>query len=118
MNREDRIRTLKVKIDHLKNEYGLLGIIDIVLNHTAGNSEWLLEHPEAAYNTKDCPHLNSAYILDRAVADFSNDFMLRRNVPECPFAPYINNERDLQNVLKELYPRLEKLKLQEYFLIN
>ncbi len=38
MNREDRIRTLKVKIDHLKNEYGLLGIIDIVLNHTAGNS--------------------------------------------------------------------------------
>jgi hypothetical protein len=106
MGREERIRYLKAKVDHLKNEYGLLGIIDIVLNHTAGNSDWLLEHPEAAYNTKDCPHLNSAYILDRAVADFSNDYILKRNMHDCPSAPYINNEGDIQNVLKALYPRL------------
>jgi O-acetylhomoserine (thiol)-lyase len=46
MGREERIRYLKAKVDHLKNEYGLVGIIDIVLNHTAGNSDWLLEHPE------------------------------------------------------------------------
>jgi glycosidase len=106
MTREDRIRTLKVKVDHLKNEYGMLGIIDIVLNHTAGNSEWLLEYPEAAYNTKDCPHLNSAYILDRTVADFSDDYILKRNIPECPSAPFINNEADLQSALKALYPRI------------
>jgi hypothetical protein len=65
-----------------------------------------LEHPEAAYNTNDCPHLNSAYILDRAVADFSDDFILKRNIPECPSAPYINNESDLQSVLKALYLRI------------
>ena len=56
----------------------------------------MLEHPEAAYNTKDCPNLNSAYVLDRMVADFSADFANRRNIPECPSAPYINNETDLK----------------------
>jgi glycogen debranching enzyme len=78
MTREEKVQRLKLKVDHLKHEYGLLGIIDIVLNHTAGNSEWLLEHPEAAYNTKDCPHLMSAYVLDRTVADFSADYANKR----------------------------------------
>ena len=30
-----------------KEEYGLLGLIDVVLNHTANDSPWLLDHPEA-----------------------------------------------------------------------
>lgn len=30
-----------------REEYGLLSLIDIVLNHTANNTPWLLEHPEA-----------------------------------------------------------------------
>ena len=99
MNRDDRLKILKDKVDYLKQEYGLFSIIDIVLNHTASNSYWLVLHPEAAYNTKDCPHLNSAYILDKALSDFSDDFANKRNVPECPSAPYINNENDLKQVL-------------------
>jgi glycogen debranching enzyme len=80
LTKDERIKILKHKVDYLKNEYGLLGIMDIVLNHTAGNSSWLPKHPEAAYNTKDCPHLTSAYVLDRAVNDFSADFANNRNV--------------------------------------
>ena len=30
-----------------KEEYGLLSLTDVVLNHTANNSAWLLDHPEA-----------------------------------------------------------------------
>lgn len=43
--REERIGQLKEKVDYLKEEYRMLGIVDIVLNHTANNSAWLLEHP-------------------------------------------------------------------------
>ena len=42
MDRDARIKLLKNTVDHAREEYGLLGIIDIVLNHTASNSEWLL----------------------------------------------------------------------------
>ncbi len=79
----------------LKKKYGLLGIMDIVLNHTAGNSEWLLEHPEAAYNIRDCPHLTAAYILDKSVNEFSCDYANKKNMADCPSAPYINNEGDI-----------------------
>ena len=30
-----------------REEYGLLSLTDVVLNHTANDSPWLLEHPEA-----------------------------------------------------------------------
>lgn len=65
---------MKKTIDHTRDEYGLLGIVDIVLNHTASNSSWLIEHPEAAYNTDDCPNLYPAWLFDKALADFSDDF--------------------------------------------
>lgn len=74
LSREERISALKQTIDYVREKYGLLGIVDIVLNHTASNSEWLLDHPESAYNTDDCPCLNSAYVLDKALSDFSDDF--------------------------------------------
>ena len=106
-------------MDELKNEHGLLCITDIVLNHTAGSSEWLLEHPEAAYNTKDCPHLAAAYILDKAVNEFSCDYANKRNMQDCPAAPYINNEGDLQAVINALHTRvITRLEIHDFFIIT
>lgn len=34
-----------------REEYGLLGLTDVVLNHTANDSPWLLDHPEAGKRT-------------------------------------------------------------------
>lgn len=36
-----------------REEYGLLSLTDVVLNHTANDSPWLLEHPEAG-TTRSC----------------------------------------------------------------
>lgn len=40
-----------------REEFGLLALTDVVLNHTANDSPWLVEHPEAgeyfAFLTRD-----------------------------------------------------------------
>jgi len=85
---------LKETLFKLKEETGLLSIVDILLNHTANNSKWIVDHPEATYNTDDCPHLWSAWLLDKAISDFSENYS-KGQVKECPAAPYIRNEQEL-----------------------
>lgn len=51
-------------VDSLEKKHSLLSLTDIVLNHTAHNSAWLQEHPEAGYNLTTAPWLESAYLLD------------------------------------------------------
>lgn len=105
-------------MDHLKEKYGVVGIVDIVLNHTANNSEWIKEHPDAGYNTKNCPHLNSAWILDKALVDFSGEYASKK-ISECPSAPYVNNEQDLTTVINAIQNRvINKLNLHEFFMFN
>ncbi|KAF6752983.1 glycogen debranching enzyme [Ephemerocybe angulata] len=54
-----------------KEEYGLLSLTDVVLNHTANDSPWLVEHPEAGFSPANTPHLTPALELDTAILDFS-----------------------------------------------
>lgn len=83
----------------------MLSIVDIVLNHTANDSKWIKDHPEATYNTDDCPHLWSAWVFDKALQDFSLDYA-HKKVPECPSAPYISNEKDLAAVMSAIKKRI------------
>ncbi|KAI5463687.1 glucanotransferase domain of glycogen debranching enzyme-domain-containing protein [Mariannaea sp. PMI_226] len=55
---------VKRMVDSLEKNHSLLSLTDIVLNHTAHNSAWLHEHPEAGYTLTTAPWLESAYELD------------------------------------------------------
>lgn len=57
----------------MEQEHGLLGLTDVVLNHTANNSKWLQEHPEAGYNVSTAPWLESALKLDTELLAFGKD---------------------------------------------
>lgn len=51
-------------IKKVRTEWGIASICDIVLNHTANESTWILEHPEATYSCYTMPHLRPAFLLD------------------------------------------------------
>src|SRR3569833_2514487 len=59
-------------VDSLEKNHSLLSLTDIVLNHTANNSAWLLEHPDAGYNLKTAPHLEAAYLLDTKLLELGS----------------------------------------------
>ena len=57
MTKEERYEKLKYAVYSMQLDLGMLFFVDIVLNHTASNSEWIKHHPEATYNTDNCKHL-------------------------------------------------------------
>ncbi|CAI2359529.1 unnamed protein product [Moneuplotes crassus] len=115
---EEKFEKLKYHINKMQIESGMLFFIDIVLNHTAGNSSWVKEHPEATYNTDNCPHLTSAYVLDKAIEDFDIKFN-KKELPEFPYAPHIKTKEQLEEVMAYIKTNIiEKLKIEEFFLID
>lgn len=71
MEEDAKEDTLRSTIIEIQKKHGILSASDIVWNHTACNSEWLQDHPEAGYNLRTAPHLHSAFELDSSLLDFS-----------------------------------------------
>lgn len=100
-----------------RKKYNCLFIIDIVPNHTSFDSPWLLECPDAAYNTKNTPALTSAYLFDEAIQHLSVQIMKgeRKEFPE----PFIRNEDDVNKVMHILANEMiPERKIHEYFLFS
>ncbi|KAK6613814.1 Glycogen debranching enzyme [Botrytis cinerea] len=66
-------KDIKKLVKSMEDNHGLLGLTDVVWNHTANNSAWLEEHPEVGYNVSTAPWLRSALELDTKLLEFSKD---------------------------------------------
>lgn len=100
-------------VEKLHAKYKILTLTDIVINHTANNSKWLREHPEAGYNYETAPHLIPAMALDNELLAFS------KKMKQLGFPTNLTNTQDLFKVMDGIKIHvLGSLKLWEYYVID
>ena len=100
-------------VRHIHKDYQMLSLTDIVFNHTANNSEWLREHPEAGYNRFTAPHLTAAIELDRELLHFS------ATMKNLGYPTVLNSLDDLLKILDGVKVHvLGSMKLWEFYVLN
>ncbi|KAI9668292.1 MAG: hypothetical protein M1821_001112 [Bathelium mastoideum] len=100
-------------ISKMENEFGLLGLTDVVWNHTANNSKWLEEHPEAGYNVNTAPWLEAPYELDTALLKLSKELQ------QLDLPTTLRNTDDLNRIMESVKTRcISGTRLWEYYIVN
>ncbi|KPM45397.1 Glycogen debranching enzyme [Neonectria ditissima] len=100
-------------VDSLEQNHSLLSLTDIVLNHTANNSKWLEEHPEAGYTLTTAPWLESAYELDTALLE------LGYKLKELGLPTELKSTDDLILVMDAIKTEvIAKIRLWEYYALD
>lgn len=108
----------KLVDDTLDEEWNMNCITDVIWSHTSCDSQWLLEHPDAAYNLKNSPHLRPAYVLDVTLKQFSDEVADGKWVGRGINATVVS-EQDLYMIASQLMDNvLPKAKLWEYFCVD
>lgn len=64
---------LKSFVSRLNSDLGMISIVDVVLNHTANETDWLRDQPDATYNCQTSPHLRPAFLFDRVFDQLARD---------------------------------------------
>lgn len=106
-------RDVAKMIKTMEEKHGLLGLTDIVLNHTANNSKWLEEHPEAGYNVETAPWLESALELDTALLKYGED------LDSLGLPTVLTSMDDLTKVVDGVKEHvISKIRLWEYFAVD
>jgi glycogen debranching enzyme len=106
-------KDVSTMIKAMEEKYDLLGLTDVVFNHTANNSKWLEEHPEAGYNVKTAPWLESALELDNELLRYGDE------LEKLGLPVEFKNGDDLQRVVDGIKGHvISKIKLWEYFVAN
>lgn len=113
LSKDERAAKLASMVNTMETDHGLLGLTDVVWNHTANNSDWLQDHPESGYNLHNSPHLCAAYELDSALLDFSD------NLGRFGLPTGLNSLQDLLRVMDGMKSRvLGQVKLWEFYVID
>ena len=116
LSEDQKTKLIKAQLDKGRDIYGIGSFVDIVLNHTADNSGWIIKHPECGYNLENCPWLNCAYELDRLLQEYSNKFCDGKTSRK--FQPFINDENELNEVIEDIWEIVNKANLIEYFMMD
>ncbi|KAF9462976.1 glycoside hydrolase family 13 protein [Collybia nuda] len=95
-----------------KEKYGLLSLTDVVLNHTANDSSWLLDHPEAGYSPANSPHLTPAFELDSAIINFSES-LTSLGLPTA-----INTLEDVDKIINAFEIVVKDLELWQFYVFD
>ena len=104
---------VKNMVDSLEQNHSLLSLTDIVLNHTAHNSKWLLEHPEAGYNLTTAPWLESAYLLDTQLLVFGS------KLEELGYPVEVKSIDDLVKIMDGIKTHVvAEIRLWEYYTLD
>lgn len=102
-------------VNQLRNDLNLVSFCDLVLNHTACETPWLLEHPECAHNLHNSPHLRPAYILDSVIYEFLLD--VGRGKTSIPTA--LTREEEINQIGDALKNNLiPAARIAEFFLVD
>ena len=73
-SKEATFDDVKEVVDNMRTDWNMLSICDIVLNHTANETAWVTEHPEATYNLVNCPYMRPAFLV--RLSTFPNNNLL------------------------------------------
>ncbi|KAJ7281772.1 glycoside hydrolase family 13 protein [Mycena rebaudengoi] len=95
-----------------REEYGLLSLTDVVLNHTADDSAWLVDHPEAGFSPANSPHLTPALELDTAIIQLSSD-LATKGLPTS-----VTNQQDLEKLTNAFETVVKDLNLWQYYVLD
>ncbi|XP_063921993.1 glycogen debranching enzyme [Zophobas morio] len=110
--KETTFQDVETLIKKIRTEWKMVSICDIVLNHTANESEWLKDHPEVTYNCENCPYMRPAYLLDAALHQFSLDVV--KGLYEDKGIPVeVNSEDHLKAIRYHLHAFITTLKIHE-----
>ncbi|CAH1981135.1 unnamed protein product [Acanthoscelides obtectus] len=102
----------------LRSEWKMTSICDVVLNHTANESQFLQEHPDVTYNCQNCPYMRPAYLLDVAFHCFSMD--VKKGLYEDRGIPIQVNHEDHLNAIRYHFKVsvLDPLNIPELFICD
>lgn len=102
-------------IKKARNDWGIASICDIVLNHTANESDWLQEHPEATYSCATMPHLRPAFLLDAVLGKVSAD-TAAGDLESVGVPIIVENDDHIQALRHQIHTvYLPKVKLYEFY---